>query len=106
MGSVPVALSVAAVAPGVRDGLRGSMPPARVLFVERADNGIGLLAFDEEGAPAGDSWHESAASAREQAVTEFGDRVTDWLDVPSGTRDPERFGPSKADDLLSARAER
>lgn len=48
------------------------MPPTRYVLLQELDEGIFLFRFAEDGADAGDTWHESTEDAMHQAEFEFG----------------------------------
>ena len=51
-----------------------------VLIIEQTPEGFFLYSFPKDGLE-GDSWHQSAKDARDQAERQF--CATEWADVPS-----------------------
>lgn len=66
-------------------------------MVSTRPDGIFLERFDETGADAGDSWHQSIEEAKEQAREEYGESIRMWTPVPDGEEDPVAFGLRLAD---------
>jgi len=58
-------------------------PPTRYVLLQELDEGFFLFRFAEDGADAGDTWHESTADAMHQAEFEFGIGAGSWRPVPT-----------------------
>ena len=59
------------------------MPPTKYVLLQELDEGIFLFRFAEDGADAGDTWHETTEDAMHQAEFEFGISGSSWRAVPS-----------------------
>lgn len=70
---------------------RQRLPVARVLLVSNRHDGVYLDRFDDSGAEAGDTWHESIEDAQGQAIEEYGESLGAWVEVPRGEQDPMAF---------------
>jgi hypothetical protein len=66
-------------------------PPAAVLIEPLDEGGVLLTRLTAEGKPAGDTLHESAAEAREQAFSEYRSRLGPWRPVPESRKDREAY---------------
>ena len=82
--------------PGEPD-TRQRLPIPLVIVVSTRRDGIFLERFDEAGADAGDSWHQSIEEAKEQAREEYGESIGVWMPVPDSEEDPVAFGLGLAD---------
>jgi basic membrane lipoprotein Med (substrate-binding protein (PBP1-ABC) superfamily) len=47
--------------------------------------------FAADGAFAGDTWHQTAEEAQEQAKFEFGNAISDWIAIPPDEKDVVAF---------------
>ena len=63
----------------------------RVVVITTRPDGIFLERFGATGAEVGDTWHRSAAEAREQAAGEYGGELNTWTVVPGDHDDPVAF---------------
>lgn len=77
---------------------RGRLPIPLIIAVVPKPDGIFLERFDETGADAGDSWHQSVEEAKEQAREEYGESVGVWTPVPDSEEDVFAFG-RRLDDI-------
>jgi hypothetical protein len=77
--------------------IRGRLPIPLIIAVLTKPDGIFLERFDETGADAGDSWHQSVEEAKEQAREEYGEGVGVWTPVPESEEDVFAFGLRLAD---------
>jgi hypothetical protein len=73
--------------PGEPD-TRRRLPIPLVIVISTKHEGIFLERFDEAGADAGDSWHQSIEEAKEQAREEYGESVGVRTPVPDSEEDP------------------
>jgi hypothetical protein len=58
------------------------MPWPRVLLIVKRPDGVFLDRYDENGRPAGDTWHMSVQDAQDQAEEEYEGMLTEWREVP------------------------
>ena len=56
-----------------------------VLLIEKKSDGIFLYEFRPDGF-IGDTWHQSVADAKHQATYWWGDKVSEWRQVPARCR--------------------
>lgn len=70
---------------------RERMALARVLVLQSGPDGITLDRYDDSGAEAGDTWHQSIDDARDQALDEYGTNLGPWVEVPDTEDDPVIF---------------
>lgn len=82
--------------PGEPD-TRGRLPIPLIIAVLTKPDGIFLERFDETGADAGDSWHQSIEEAKEQAREEYGESIGVWMPVPDSEDNLFAFGLRLAD---------
>ena len=67
---------------------REQMPTASVLVIEDGSDGAFFLyRFSADGRFGGDTWHPNVEEAKEQAVFEFGELLSDWVSIPSDIKD-------------------
>lgn len=71
---------------------RRPFPTPLIIVVSTRPDGVFLERFDETGADAGDSWHQSIEEAKEQARGEYGESIGVWTPVPDSEEDPVAFG--------------
>jgi len=64
---------------------RQEMGRASFLVIEQKPDGVFLFRLDAGGECVGDTWHETVADAKDQALYEFRDRVQPWAEIPQGT---------------------
>jgi hypothetical protein len=81
--------------PGELD-TRRRLPIPLIIMISTKPDGIFLERFDETGADAGDSWHQSVEEAKEQARGEYGE-FGEWTMVPEDEADPVAFAQRLAD---------
>lgn len=77
---------------------RKRLEPPAYLLIESHPDGIFLYRFNRSGDCAGDTWHRSAAEARDQASHEYGDLVGPWVQVPQDIGDVHGYVLSAMDD--------
>ena len=81
---------------GLPDGPQQDMPLPNILVLEAEPNGAAMLfRYTAAGADCGDTWHEDAASAKEQAAWEYEDALGMWAKAPPDCSDLEsalRYG--------------
>lgn len=67
------------------------LPPAQILLLTEMSLGVYLFRFSEELYYAGDTWHQTIAEAKSQAIYEFG--ITDdvWQTVPDDVNNMVEF---------------
>lgn len=73
---------------GGEDRRRDMAWAAFVVLHESAEGPSFLIRYAADGEFYGDTWHENAAHAREQAAFEFEGVLGPWIAMPSGTPDP------------------
>lgn len=74
-----------------------------VLLVANDDPGAMLFRYTAYGEVGGDSWHPTAAEAREQASDEYGEALGAWLAVPDEVDDAHAFAVRYAAERLNDR---
>jgi hypothetical protein len=68
------------------------LPLPDVLLLESsADSGVMLFRYTIQGESAGDTWHESIADAKEQAIFEYRDALGRWFEVPDDVTDAHAY---------------
>ena len=67
----------------------------RVLAIEVTPDGIFLFRFAEDGSSAGDTWHANVDDAKHQAAYEYGNALSEWVEVPEGVTDVVAFAIAK-----------
>ena|ERR1044071_4619801 len=80
------------------------LPTPDVLLI--VDDGRGncmLFRYTAHGELAGDTPHDTAAEAQEEAESEYGAAVLEWMDVPEDVEDAHRFAVRYAMDRLNER---
>jgi hypothetical protein len=77
--------------------IRRPLPIPFIIVISTRSDGIFLERFDEAGADAGDSWHQSIEEAKEQAREEYGESIGVWTPVPESEENPVAFGLRLAD---------
>jgi hypothetical protein len=77
--------------------------PDVVLIIEDDDGDCMLFRYTAHGEPGGDTPHDSVAEAAMQAVSEYGDAVLPWMDVPDDVDDAHHFAIRYAQDRLNQR---
>lgn len=71
---------------------RTPMPTPTVLVLDvREPSSVYLLRYAHDGGFGGDTWHQSAEDAKNQAVYEYGDAVGPWTAIPAEIDDPVAF---------------
>src|SRR4051812_23230492 len=63
-----------------------------LLLIEQKPDGVFLFRFTADRRCVGDTWHESIDAAKQQAVFEFDNLLSDWKTVPVDVVDPIPFG--------------
>lgn len=74
-----------------------------VLLVVGKEEGAVLFRYTAHGDFAGDTFHSNAEEALDQAATEYGDALGEWLTVPDEITDPHVFAVQYAHDRLDSR---
>jgi len=64
-----------------------------------------LFRYTAHGELAGDTWHETAADARDLAVHEYGTALGEWVDVPDAVSDAHDYAVQYARDRLNSRGD-
>jgi hypothetical protein len=80
------------------------LPTPDVLLI--VDDGKGdcmLFRYTAHGELAGDTPHDSAAEAQEEAESEYGEAVLSWMEVPEEIEDAHDFAIQFANDRLNQR---
>lgn len=70
---------------GTNDHDQEYFPVADVLVLEAANTegeGVMLYRYTTGGIFCGDTWHESAQDAKDQARYEYGDALEGWREIP------------------------
>ena len=68
------------------------LPLADVILLESsADSGVMLFRYTSQGESAGDTWHETIADAKEQAIFEYRDALGRWFEVPTDVTDAHAY---------------
>jgi hypothetical protein len=71
---------------------RELLGPAAVVVIAEKPSGVFLVRFTADGRFAGDTWHPTVQEAKEQAIFEFADRLSEWQFVPNDVEDVVAFG--------------
>lgn len=74
-----------------------------VLLVTDAEGSAMLFRYTAHGEAAGDTWHASPDSAREEALEEYGEALGVWEPVPAEIMDAHRFAIGVALERLNDR---
>jgi len=86
------------------------LPAADVLLLVAGEDaespGAMLFRYTAHGEIGGDTWHPTAADAREQAGEEYRDALGEWLDVPDDVTDAHAFAVQYAAERLDGRDDR
>ena len=86
------------------------LPPADVLLLVAGQDpespGAMLFRYTAHGEVGGDTWHPSAADAREQAGEEYRGALGEWVDVPDDVVDAHLFAVQYASERLDGRDDR
>ena len=77
--------------PEIKWYAKPSMPLAKVLTIEEHAGSIYLYRYSKNGAPAGDTLHESLKDAKNQAEFEYEDALSEWKVIPDNESDPMKF---------------
>ena len=80
------------------------LPTPDVLLI--VDDGRGdcmLFRYTAHGELAGDTPHDTAAEAEEEAESEYGEAVLEWMEVPDVIEDAHDFAIQYAHDRLDER---
>ncbi|MEX2179281.1 MAG: hypothetical protein WD801_11255 [Gemmatimonadaceae bacterium] len=82
------------------------LPPADVvLLVADGKASAMLFRYSAHGELCGDTPHDSAHAAQDQAILEYGDALMEWMDVPPDVTDAHAFAVAFAADQLNQREE-
>ena len=63
------------------------MPDPTFVVIYPTDQGFILERFADAATTAGDTWHQTEQDARDQAGWEYGQRLSDWVDLVGGPTD-------------------
>ena len=74
-----------------------------VLLVVGKEEGAMLFRYTAHGDFGGDTFHQNAEEALEQAAFEYGDALGEWLTVPDEITDPHAFAVQYAHERLDSR---
>jgi hypothetical protein len=77
--------------------------PDVLLIVDDGEGDCMLFRYTVHGELAGDTPHDTAADAQEEADSEYGEAVLSWMDVPQSIEDPHDFAIQYAHDRLNSR---
>src|SRR5688572_2646670 len=81
---------VVGLPPELTDGTGepAQLPRADVLvLVERDGGSFMMYRYTQDHRFGGDTWHEDLEAAHEQAVFEFGEALSEWVEVPDNMKD-------------------
>ena len=82
------------------------LPEADVLLLIGGDDpGVMLFRYTAHGELAGDTWHATAADARDLAAHEYGASLGEWVEVPADVTDPHAYAIRYAFDRLNSRGD-
>ena len=82
------------------------LPEADVLLlIADRDPGAMLFRYTAHGELAGDTWHATAADARDLAAHEYGTSLGEWVDVPDAVEDPHGYAVQYAFERLNSRGD-
>lgn len=70
---------------------REAMVAAAFLVIEEKASGWFLVRFTADGSCVGDTWHMSVNEAKDQAIFEFGNGLSEWEAIPSAESDAIAF---------------
>jgi hypothetical protein len=79
--------------------------PDVILLIAGDDPGAMVFRYTAHWTFAGDTWHASVASAREQAVDEYDDALGVWVDVPPEVQDAHAYAVQYAAERLNSRGD-
>ena len=80
------------------------LPAADVVLLVAEPRGAAMLfRYTAHGELCGDTPHESASDAEEQAAREYGDALLGWTEVPPGVPDAHAFAIQFAAEQLNER---
>jgi hypothetical protein len=82
------------------------LPEADVLLlIPGDDSGAMLFRYTAHGEFAGDTWHATAADARDLAAHEYGTALGEWVAVPEAVSDAHEYAVRYAHDRLNSRGD-
>ncbi len=68
------------------------LPLPDVLLLEASEgSGVMLYRYTAQGEFGGDTWHETIADAKEQAIFEYRDALGRWSEVPADVTDAHAY---------------
>ncbi len=67
--------------------VRVALPSPRFVLLDHTEAGWFVVRFDEVGDFIADTWHPTKDEAIDQASWEFGDRISEWDEIPAPLRD-------------------
>jgi len=77
--------------------------PDVLLIVDDEEGDCMLFRYTVAGELAGDTPHDTAAEAQQEAESEYGEAVLSWMDVPESIEDAHDFAIQYANDRLNQR---
>src|SRR3954468_20309801 len=77
--------------------------PDVVVLVEDTNNTAMLFRYTAYGEMCGDTPHESVDEAEQSAISEYGQALFPWVDVPADVRDVHMFAIKYAEEHLNER---
>lgn len=81
--------------PGVSErDQRELLPPAPLILIEETSHGFYLDRYSASGEFCGDTWYRTLEDAQHQATYEYGDRLSEWVQVPHEVEDVVALGRS------------
>lgn len=72
--------------------LREQLGTPVLLLIDNKLSGIFLFRYAQNGEVVGDTWHTSIDEAKEQADSEYGDFISEWVSVPDTVKDAFTYG--------------
>ena len=66
--------------------------PAALVVLGQEKDGVFLTRYTANGKEVGDTWHMTVEDAKHQAQYEYGDLLTNWIEVPADIEDAVSFG--------------
>ena len=79
------------------------LPSPDVLLIVDGNQGCMLFRYTAYGEMCGDTPHDNAAQAEQQAIVEYGEALAPWIDVPSEISDAHLFAIKYAAEQLNER---
>ena len=76
-----------------------------ILLIPGGDSGAMLFRYTAYGEFGGDTWHPTAADARDQAAYEYGGALGEWVEVPDEVADSHAYAVRYAAERLNSRGD-